>query len=66
MGIAELVGVVLFGAVVVLAYFAWRRVRLLRAGGVHVALRSRIEDSGGVGTWASGTTGVTSSPGSAC
>lgn len=46
MGIAELVGVVLFGAVVVLAYLAWRRVRVLRAGGVHVSLRSRIDDSG--------------------
>ncbi|MGM1061774.1 DUF2550 domain-containing protein [Saccharothrix sp. Mg75] len=46
MGIAEVVGVVLFVAVVVLAYSAWRRVRLLRAGGVHVALRSRLEETG--------------------
>ncbi|GGP46130.1 hypothetical protein GCM10010185_17210 [Saccharothrix coeruleofusca] len=37
---------VLFIAVVVLAYFAWRRIRLLRAGGVHVALRSRLDESG--------------------
>ncbi|WP_433264500.1 DUF2550 domain-containing protein [Actinosynnema sp. CS-041913] len=46
MGIAEVVGVVLFVAVVVLAYVTWRRVRLLRAGGVHVALRSRLDVSG--------------------
>ncbi|MDQ2586066.1 DUF2550 domain-containing protein [Saccharothrix yanglingensis] len=46
MGIAEVVGVVLFVAVVVLAYSAWRRVRLLRAGGVHVALRARVDDTG--------------------
>ncbi|MFC6093334.1 DUF2550 domain-containing protein [Saccharothrix sp. BKS2] len=46
MGIAEVVGVVLFAAVVVLAYVVWRRVRVLRAGGVHVALRSRLESSG--------------------
>ncbi|MFD9737782.1 DUF2550 domain-containing protein [Umezawaea sp. NPDC059074] len=46
MGIAEMVGVVLFVAVVCLAYFAWRRLRLLRAGGVHVALRLRQDDSG--------------------
>ncbi|MEO6084907.1 MAG: DUF2550 domain-containing protein [Umezawaea sp.] len=46
MGIAEMVGVVLFLAVVGLAYFAWRRLRLLRAGGVHVALRLRQDDSG--------------------
>lgn len=48
MGIAEVVGVVLFVAVVVLAYLAWRRIRLLRAGGVHVALRTRL-DAGGRG-----------------
>ena len=46
MGIAEIVGVVLFVGVVSLAYFAWRRLRLLRAGGVHVALRLRQDDSG--------------------
>ncbi|RKT57272.1 DUF2550 domain-containing protein [Saccharothrix australiensis] len=46
MGIAEVVGVVLFVAVVVLAYVAWRRIRLLRAGGVHVALRTRLDVSG--------------------
>ncbi len=46
MGIAEVVGVVLFVAVVVLAYLAWRRVRVLRAGGVHVALRPRVDSSG--------------------
>ncbi|CAL9345665.1 DUF2550 domain-containing protein [Saccharothrix sp. NPDC042600] len=46
MGIAEVVGVVLFVAVVVLAYLAWRRIRLLRAGGVHVALRTRLDGGG--------------------
>ncbi|MEU5693625.1 DUF2550 domain-containing protein [Actinosynnema sp. NPDC020468] len=46
MGIAELVGLVLFVAVVVLAYLTWRRLRLLRAGGVHVALRTKIDDTG--------------------
>jgi hypothetical protein len=45
-GIAELVGVVLFGVALVIAYCAWRRLRLLRAGGVHVALRLRQDDSG--------------------
>ncbi|ACU39941.1 hypothetical protein Amir_6134 [Actinosynnema mirum DSM 43827] len=45
-GIAEVVGVVLFLAALVLTYTAWRRVRLLRAGGVHVALRSRVEENG--------------------
>ncbi|GAA3879908.1 DUF2550 domain-containing protein [Saccharothrix violaceirubra] len=46
MGIAELVGVVLFVVAILLAYFVWRRLRLLRAGGVHVALRTRLDESG--------------------
>jgi hypothetical protein len=45
-GIAEMVGVVLFGVALVIGYFVWRRLRLLRAGGVHVALRLRQDDSG--------------------
>ncbi|HVV19846.1 MAG TPA: DUF2550 family protein, partial [Pseudonocardiaceae bacterium] len=31
---------------VVLACYAFRRLRLLREGGIHVALRRRIDDSG--------------------
>ncbi|SHG01080.1 DUF2550 domain-containing protein [Streptoalloteichus hindustanus] len=46
MWIAEVVGVVLFAAAVVLALLAWRRLRLLRQGGVDVALRSRLDESG--------------------
>ncbi|HEV7908836.1 MAG TPA: DUF2550 domain-containing protein [Pseudonocardiaceae bacterium] len=46
MGIAEFTGVVLLGVAVVIGYFAWRRLRLLREGGVHVALRQRIDDNG--------------------
>nr|WP_308204006.1 DUF2550 domain-containing protein [Goodfellowiella coeruleoviolacea] len=37
---------VLFAAAVVLGMLAWRRLRLLREGGVHVALRQRLDDSG--------------------
>lgn len=43
MGIAEIVGLVLFGVVLVLVVLAWRRVRLVRAGGVEVAYRPRPE-----------------------
>lgn len=46
MGIAEIVGVVLFGVALAVGYVAWRRLRLLRAGGVHVALRLRHDDRG--------------------
>ncbi len=46
MWIAEVIGVVLFAAAIVLALLAWRRFRLIRRGGVDVALRSRIDDSG--------------------
>ncbi|MCP2260306.1 Protein of unknown function (DUF2550) [Streptoalloteichus tenebrarius] len=46
MWIAEIVGVVLFAVAVALALLAWRRLRLLRQGGVDVALRSRLDESG--------------------
>lgn len=39
MGIAEIVGLALLVAVVVLGLLAWRRIRLVRAGGVDVAMR---------------------------
>jgi len=38
--------VVLFLAVVAVAVLAWRRLRDLRQGGVDVALRTRLDDSG--------------------
>jgi hypothetical protein len=44
--ITEIAGVVLFAAAVLLALLALRRFRLLRQGGVDVALRVRLDDSG--------------------
>jgi Protein of unknown function (DUF2550) len=38
--VAEITGLVLLAAVLVLAILAWRRVRLVRRGGVDVALRT--------------------------
>ncbi|WP_199439262.1 DUF2550 domain-containing protein [Umezawaea beigongshangensis] len=49
MGIAEVVGVVLFALAVVIASFAWRRLRLLRMGGIHVALRVKLNAPAGRG-----------------
>ncbi|GGM35145.1 hypothetical protein GCM10012275_02980 [Longimycelium tulufanense] len=47
MWIAEIAGVVLFAVSVVLALLAWRRLRLLRQGGVDVALRrDRVDVTG--------------------
>ncbi|HEY3752828.1 MAG TPA: DUF2550 domain-containing protein [Pseudonocardiaceae bacterium] len=46
MGITGYVGVLLIVLAVVLACYAFRRLRLLREGGIHVALRRRIDDSG--------------------
>lgn len=43
MGGAELVGIALLVTVLVLGLLAWRRVRLVRRGGVDVALRYRPE-----------------------
>jgi Protein of unknown function (DUF2550) len=44
-GITGYVGVVLILAALVIAGYALRRFRLLRAGGVHVALRQRLDRS---------------------
>lgn len=46
MGITGYIGVLLIVLAVVLACYAFRRLRLLREGGIHVALRRRIDDSG--------------------
>lgn len=46
MGITGYIGVVLIVLAIVLAWSALRRLKLLREGGVHVALRRRIDDSG--------------------
>lgn len=46
MDITVVVGAVLFLVVVVLAWLAVRRLRALRAGGVHTALRTRLDPSG--------------------
>lgn len=48
MGVAEIAGLALLAVALVLALLAWRRVRLVRRGGVDVALRTR-EDAGGRG-----------------
>jgi hypothetical protein len=44
--ISVLVGALLGLVVIVLGYLVVRRLRLLRAGGVHVALRTRFDESG--------------------
>lgn len=49
MGITGYVGVLLIVLAVVLAGYAFRRLRLLREGGVHVALRRKID--GGARGW---------------
>ncbi|HEX3783782.1 MAG TPA: DUF2550 domain-containing protein [Pseudonocardiaceae bacterium] len=46
MGITGYIGVVLIVVAIVLATSALRRLKMLREGGVHVALRRRIDDSG--------------------
>jgi hypothetical protein len=44
--ISVVVGALLALVVIVLGYLVFRRLRLLRAGGVHVALRTRLDTSG--------------------
>jgi uncharacterized protein DUF2550 len=44
--ISVVVGALLGLVVIVLGYLVVRRVRLLRSGGVHVALRTKLNDSG--------------------
>jgi hypothetical protein len=44
--ISVVVGALLGLVVIVLGYLVARRLRVLRAGGVHVALRTRLDDSG--------------------
>ena len=46
MDISVLVGSLLGLVVIVLGYLVGRRLRVLRAGGVHVALRTRLDSSG--------------------
>jgi uncharacterized protein DUF2550 len=45
-GITGYAGVLLIGLAIVLAVYALRRLRLLREGGIHVALRRRIDARG--------------------
>jgi hypothetical protein len=44
--ISVVVGALLGLIVIVLAYLVGRRIKLLRSGGVHVALRTKLDDSG--------------------
>jgi len=44
--ISVVVGALLGLVVIVLAYLVVRRLKLLRSGGVHVALRTKLDDSG--------------------
>lgn len=46
MGIAEIIGLALLAVAVLLVALAYRRVRLVRRGGIDVALRSRRVDDG--------------------
>ena len=46
MGLAEIVGLVLLGGALPIAAQAVRRFRLVRRGGIDVALRSRPDDAG--------------------
>ena len=46
MDISVVVGLLLGLVVIVLGYLVARRLKLLRAGGVHVALRTKLDDSG--------------------
>ncbi len=46
MDISVVVGALLGLVVIVLGYLVVRRLRVLRAGGVHVSLRTRLDDSG--------------------
>ncbi|GAB1509799.1 DUF2550 domain-containing protein [Actinophytocola sp. KF-1] len=46
MDITVVVGAVLLLVAVVLVWFTVRRLRALRSGGVHAALRTRLDDSG--------------------
>lgn len=46
MGITGYIGLILIVMAIALGAYAVRRFRLLREGGVHVALRHRIDDSG--------------------
>lgn len=48
MGIAEIVGLALLAVAVLLVLLAYRRIRLVRGGGIDVALRTRrVEDGRG-------------------
>ncbi|HEV7451095.1 MAG TPA: DUF2550 domain-containing protein [Pseudonocardiaceae bacterium] len=46
MGIGEIVGLVLLGGALLIIVLAFRRLRLVRQGGIDVALRSRPNDAG--------------------
>lgn len=46
MDISVVVGALLALIVIVLAYLVVRRIKVLRSGGVHVALRTRLDGSG--------------------
>jgi hypothetical protein len=46
MGIGEIIGLALLGGTLIIASLAFRRLRLMRQGGVDVALRLRPNDAG--------------------
>jgi hypothetical protein len=46
MGIGEIVGLVLLGSALIISALAFRRLRLVRQGGIDVALRWRPNDTG--------------------
>jgi hypothetical protein len=59
MGIEQIVGLVLLAGVLVIAALMFRRLLMIRQGGIDVALRSRFNDAGrgwqqGVGRYRSG------------
>ena len=46
MGIEQIVGLVLLAGVLVIAALMFRRLLMIRQGGIDVALRSRFNDAG--------------------
>lgn len=46
MGIGQIIGLILLAGIIVIAALALRRLRIVRQGGIHVALRSRFNAAG--------------------